>query len=73
MTRTSVVLAQPANVQVQVVDVLGRTVATLQDGRMSAGQHIVTFDASGLASGSYFIQAVVPGQQQMTRKVVLVK
>jgi hypothetical protein len=40
-------------VTILVYDVLGREVASLVNGRKSAGEHRVTFDASGLSSGVY--------------------
>jgi glucuronoarabinoxylan endo-1,4-beta-xylanase len=48
----------------EVVDMLGRTVATLVDGRLDAGPHVVTFDprsaARGLASGPYWYRLRTP-------------
>jgi hypothetical protein len=38
----------------RVLDIHGRSVAVLVDGRRDAGVHTVTFDATGLASGVYF-------------------
>jgi len=40
-------------VQLTVVDELGRTVAKLVDGEISAGTHVVVWDADGFASGVY--------------------
>ncbi len=39
-----------------VYDILGREVATLLKGEMSAGNHEVKFDAAGLASGVYIFR-----------------
>ncbi len=44
------------HVRVAVYDILGREVAVLVDGMTSAGSHQVRFDASGLASGLYFVR-----------------
>ena len=53
-------LARPAPVTLEVVDVLGRTVAVLAEGPHAAGVHGVTFDASGLTSGVYVCRLRTP-------------
>ncbi len=55
-----------------VYDVIGREVAVLVDGMMSAGQHQATFNADGLPSGMYLVR-LEAGGQVMTRKMSLVK
>lgn len=55
-----------------VYDVLGREVATLIDGPMSAGSHSITFDATGLASGIYLVELRAEGMSR-TRLISLVK
>lgn len=42
-----------STVTLVVYDVLGRRVATLAEGRISAGSHVAEFDGTGLASGVY--------------------
>jgi hypothetical protein len=59
-------------VSVKVHDLLGREVALLVNERMSAGQHAVTFDASGLPSGMYVIVLETAAGRDV-RKVTLVK
>ena len=56
----------------KVHDLLGREVAILVNERMPAGQHSVTFDASGLPSGMYVIVLESEGMRDV-RKVTLVK
>ncbi|MCB2213389.1 T9SS type A sorting domain-containing protein [bacterium] len=72
-TSFSVSLPDAAELTVTVYNIAGQRVATLADGMTSAGQHEYTFDASGLASGLYFVQAVVPGQMNEIRKVTLLR
>jgi hypothetical protein len=55
-----------------VFDVLGREIAVLVNGTMPAGAHSVTFDASGLSSGTY-IYRLEAGGQVLTRRMTLVK
>jgi Secretion system C-terminal sorting domain len=71
-TTVHVVLGDALNLQVSVFDVQGRAVATLADGYHGAGQHTFSFDAHGLASGVYFLQARVGGEVQ-TRKLILMQ
>src|SRR5207253_314460 len=47
-------LASDAQVTMRILDVTGKVVRTeLSDAHMSAGMQEMTFDAKGLASGSY--------------------
>ncbi len=68
----TVSLPEPAELTVTVYDVLGRQVAVLANGQHSAGDHRLTFDANHLASGVYFVHAVVPGHIDQVQKVMLV-
>lgn len=47
-------LAEGAKVSIRVYDVLGRSIAILEDGDFAAGAHTVRWDASRVASGLYF-------------------
>jgi hypothetical protein len=46
-------LPKDVSIKLAVYDMLGREVARLFEGQMSAGYHEVVFDASNLASGVY--------------------
>ena len=59
-------------VRLKVYDILGREVKTLVDGPMDAGDHTVTFDAAGLASGPY-IYRIMAGSYSATRTMMLLK
>src|SRR5690606_32646689 len=57
---------------ITIVDVLGRTVATLANEPLPAGQHTFFWDGRGMAPGLYF--AVVDGPEgRETRPMTLVK
>lgn len=71
-TTISFDLTHPGMVKLNVFDVTGRQVATLINDNMTAGQHQVLFDGSGLASGIYFAR-LEAGGEMMTRKLALVK
>jgi hypothetical protein len=51
---------------------LGREVAVLVDGAMSAGFHEVTFDAKALSSGMYIYRLSTP-QGSVSRLMTLLK
>ncbi|MEM8485077.1 MAG: DUF5060 domain-containing protein [Bacteroidota bacterium] len=59
-------------VKLVVYDMLGREISTLIDETMTAGQHEVRFDASGLPSGTYLYKLTTP-QRSLTSKMLLVK
>jgi hypothetical protein len=65
-------LPEAADVILEVFDPLGRTIATLERGRMEPGEHHVAFNGSGLASGIYFYQLRADAFVQ-TRAMLLVK
>jgi photosystem II stability/assembly factor-like uncharacterized protein len=72
-TMISVALPEASDLNVTVFNVTGQQVAELANGQFSAGQRNLTFDASNLASGLYFVRATVPGQLDQTQKMMLVR
>jgi hypothetical protein len=74
-TEARFLLPRRARVSSSVHDLAGRRVATLLDGEMEAGEHVITWngrDAEGgsLAAGVYFLSVTTPGKT-VTRKIVL--
>lgn len=61
-----------ADVRLEVFDVAGRRVATLAEGERSAGEHRATWDAAGLASGTY-IARLTAGDRQTTQRLTLTR
>ena len=61
-----------SHVELKVFDLLGREVATLVDGRVSAGYHEVSFNAPGLSSGLY-IYRLVTETASFQRRMTLIK
>ncbi|HTP12374.1 MAG TPA: T9SS type A sorting domain-containing protein, partial [Bacteroidota bacterium] len=60
-------------VVLKVYDLVGREIATLIDGERNAGEyHLVVFDASRFASGTYFYR-LQSGSSSSVRKFVLLK
>jgi len=72
-TTISVSLPESADLMVSIYNVSGQQVAEPANGQFSAGSHMLTFDASNLASGLYFVRATVPGEFDQVQKVMLVR
>lgn len=60
------------HVEINVYNVLGQRIATLIDGPLPGGDHSVTMDASGLASGVYIYRLRV-GSESVTRSMVVAR
>jgi hypothetical protein len=65
-------LPQPAQVRIEVYNILGSRVTTLVNKPMQAGYHSVAWHAQGIASGLYLIQ-MKAGGFVYTQKALLVK
>jgi hypothetical protein len=72
ITRIAYSLPGETRVTLTVYNVRGERVATLVDGVVSAGDHSVTWDARGSASGLYFYR-LKAGTFSETRKFILLK
>jgi hypothetical protein len=70
--RLNYALNRPADLRVQVHDPTGRIVRTLFEGRSTEGPRSLTFDASDLAPGVYFVRADADGRA-LTIPVTVVK
>ncbi len=66
-------LLRPGRVQIEITDVLGRTVEFVELGSLSAGPHDWTWDASDLTTGTYFLRALHDGLPAATLRIVLLK
>ena len=63
-------MAQAGPLSVRVYDLLGREIAVLADGPASSGPHALTFDASILSNGVYFVVMIADGVRAAQRVVV---
>ena len=66
-------LPAAGDIKLAVYDNNGREVHALGTGHWASGTHSVVWDASGQASGVYFVRLTVDGGQSAVRKVVLMK
>jgi hypothetical protein len=72
LTQIEYSIAHPANVKIEVFDVLGKSIGTVVDEFRSPGIYSVRLDASGWSSGVYLYRISAGGFVQ-TNKMVLVK
>lgn len=73
--QTTVTIGLPASshIRISVHDMLGRQVALLYDGNLSAGiSHTFIFDGADLASGAYLLRVLGDGFVE-TRRITLLK
>lgn len=71
-TTISYEVPRPGDVTLEVFDLLGRKVATLVDGRVSAGSHRVTFEPGPLSGGVYLYR-LKAGDAVRTGRMALVR
>jgi len=71
-TKISFEIPQEGNVILSVYNLQGQKVATLVNGKLSAGSHEISFDANGLTSGVYFARLDADGNSY-TIKMSLLK
>jgi len=65
-------LPRECNVTIEVFNILGQRVATLQKGYKSAGYHTVHFNGSVVSSGVYYYR-MKAGAFNSVKKMLLVK
>ena len=65
-------IPEAGQVSVQVYNLIGQVVATLASGYMDADTYTLTWDASNLSSGMYFVKAETAGKVT-TQKLMLMK
>ena len=72
VTAFTLALPDAAHVDAYAYDLMGRRVAALHNGTLTAGQHTLRFNASDLPSGTYLIR-VVADESAATSRATLVK
>ena len=55
-TQINFSVPEPTKINITVFDINGRMIKTLLNQSVNAGEYSITWDASGLASGLYFIK-----------------
>ncbi len=72
MVHVSFTLPAPVDVQLEILDLMGRRVATLVNGRVPVGEQAAIWDAGDFPSGNYWIR-LIAGSRIMTERIVLLK
>ena len=72
ITSLTLDIPESGQVSVQVYNIMGQVVATLASGHMDASTYTLTWDASNVSSGMYFVKAETAGSVT-TQKLVLMK
>lgn len=71
-TTLTYTLAKPANVQLDVFDLSGRKIVSLDSGSKSTGKYTARFEAGDNPAGSYLVRLMVD-DKVYTKQVVLMK
>ncbi len=70
-TRIQYTLSRRQYVRLAVYDVSGKLLRVLEEGTRDAGNHMVQFQAGGIAAGVYFCSLTAGGYQQVRKMVYL--
>lgn len=63
-------LGNAAKTTVELFDIVGKKIQTLQAGQSAAGEHSLSLNSSGLPSGVYFVKLTID-RNTFTRKVII--
>jgi hypothetical protein len=66
-------LSSASRVQIDVFDVTGRLIRSMDQGLLSQGSHQIQFDGAGLSTGVYLYRLLIDGVQVQNRRMLLVK
>jgi hypothetical protein len=66
------IVKESSPVQVLLYDDMGRRVAVLANGTMSAGAHTVQWNSANASTGTYFV-TMIAGKQVLTQKITALK
>lgn len=69
----SYALQKEAKVHIEIKDLSGRIIGSISNAPTNAGQHVIDFDLSDYANGTYFVALVANETVILTEKVILSK
>jgi hypothetical protein len=64
-------LTKEESIKIEVLDITGRSFMTLENGSLNAGQHNITFDASSLSNGAWFVK-ISTSTNSKTKKLFVI-
>jgi len=65
-------LSKTSTVRLDVYNQIGQKITTLTDGKLNSGEHVIPWNANGVASGVYFYRLIVDGNAT-TEKTIIIK
>lgn len=71
-TNVSYELAENAAVSMDIFDISGKKVQTIEEGKKSAGNHTLQFNSANLQAGVYFY-TLNAGENRVTKRMTIVK
>ena len=71
MNTVSFSISSPGLTKLMLFDLSGSLIRTIWAGNMSAGEHVIGWQAEGLSAGSYFIQLESGGMNRMKQVIYL--
>ena len=71
-TNISFSLPSRNRVKIEIFNILGQKITTLNDEEFGAGSHVVRWNAIGASSGVYFCRMIV-GDTKQTKKMLLIR
>ncbi|MCB2211538.1 T9SS type A sorting domain-containing protein, partial [bacterium] len=72
-TTITVNLLESVPLTLTVYNVTGQLIKTLYEGNLSAGMHRFPLNATMLSSGTYLVNATVPGKMNKVQKITMLK
>lgn len=73
VTQINFSVGKTSDITIKVYDILGNTVQVLVNENLKSGVYKTDFNASGLASGTYFYSLYSNGERLSTKKMLIVK
>jgi flagellar hook assembly protein FlgD len=70
-TTLSYTLSQSGRANISIYNLLGQRVATIYEGEKQAGQHTITWHATGFPTGVYFARLEAGGRTENVKMVLL--